>query len=104
MLLTQAEWEARQRTSTGDGSGGSRSQDDGGRGRGRGCGGGGRGAVMVSEMRQALANMTKVTLSASNAIKWGTMQIGAQEWIRRRRRRLTMSGRWRWSRRCYLWR
>jgi len=43
VLLTQAEWEARQRKSTGDGSGGSRSQDGGGRGRGRGRGGGGRG-------------------------------------------------------------
>jgi len=40
LLLTQSEWEARQKRSTGEGSGGGRSHDGGSRGRGRGRGGG----------------------------------------------------------------
>jgi len=44
LLLTQAEWEARQKkTGGGDSSGRGKAQEGGGRGRGRGRGGGGRG-------------------------------------------------------------
>lgn len=73
LLLTQSEWEARQKKSTGEGSGGRRSQDGGGRGRGRGRGGGhgGRSSGQKEAGKESTGKCDKSHIKCFKCQKYG---------------------------------